>query len=90
MRTRVLNHFHTFHPEAQAELNRLAAEEARLTLALARRSESEPAEPKPKRRMSEPPASADGIEAELERFGPRWLSLGRSSRPGWCGSSSRV
>lgn len=27
MRTRVLNHFHTFHPEAQAELNRLAAEE---------------------------------------------------------------
>jgi hypothetical protein len=67
MRTRVLNHFHTFHPEAQAELNRLAAEEARLTLALARRSESEPAEPKPKRRMSEPPASADGIEAELEK-----------------------
>ena len=38
MRTRVLNHFHTFHLEAQAELNRLAAEEARLTLALARRS----------------------------------------------------
>jgi hypothetical protein len=67
MRTRVLNHFHTFHPEAQAELNRLAAEEARLTLALARRSESEPAEPKPKRRMSEPPAPGDDIEAELEK-----------------------
>ena len=66
MRTRVLNHFHTFHPEAQAELNRLAAEEARLTLALARRSESEP-EPKPKRRMSEPHAPTDGIEAELEK-----------------------
>ena len=66
MRTRVLNHFHTFHPEAQAELNRLAAEEARLTLALARRSESEP-EPKPKRRMSEPPAPVDDIAVELEK-----------------------
>ena len=55
------------YPEAQAELNRLAAEEARLTLALARRSESEPAEPKPKRRMSEPHAPTDGIEAELEK-----------------------
>jgi hypothetical protein len=35
MRTRVLNHFHTFHPEAQAEHDRLAQEEKRLTRAQA-------------------------------------------------------
>jgi hypothetical protein len=35
MRTRVLNHFHTFHPDAQAEHDRLAKEEQRLTRELA-------------------------------------------------------
>ena len=49
MRTRVLNHFHTFHPEAQAEHDRLVREEQRLTRALAQDPEGE----RP-RRMSEP------------------------------------
>lgn len=69
MRTKVLNHFHTWHPEAQEEFNRLAAEEKRLTRAMAR--EPEPADgPAPvrldgrPRRLSEP-ARADWIEAEL-------------------------
>ena len=69
MRTKVLNHFHTFHPEAQEEFNRLAAEEKRLTRAMAR--EPEPTDgPAPvrldgrPRRLSEP-ARADRIEAEL-------------------------
>ena len=69
MRTKVLNHFHTFHPEAQEEFNRLAAEEKRLTLAMAR--EPEPTDgPAPvrldgrPRRLSEP-ARADWIESEL-------------------------
>ena len=69
MRTKVLNHFHTFHPEAQEEFNRLAAEEKRLTRAMAR--EPEPTDgPAPvrldgrPRRLSEP-ARADWIEAEL-------------------------
>ena len=67
MRTKVLNHFHTFHPEAQEEFNRLAAEEKRLTRALAR--EPEPADgPTPvrldgrPRRLSQPPVN---LEAEL-------------------------
>ena len=69
MRTKVLNHFHTFHPEAQEEFNRLAAEEKRLTRAMAR--EPEPTDsPTPvrldgrPRRLSEP-ARADWIETEL-------------------------
>ena len=60
MRTRVLNHFHTFYPEAQAEHDRLALEEKRLTLAIARRGEDDP-EAKP-RRMSQP---ADDLDAQL-------------------------
>lgn len=69
MRTKVLNHFHTFHPEAQERFNRLAAEEKRLTRALAR----EPGDDGPDmlrldgtrpRRLSEP-ARSDWIEAEL-------------------------
>ena len=67
MRTKVLNHFHTFHPEAQEELNRLAAEEKRLTRAMAR--EPEPTDgPAPvrldgrPRRLSQPPVN---LEAEL-------------------------
>ena len=39
MRTKVLHYFHTFHPDAQSELNRLAGEEARLTLEKARQGE---------------------------------------------------
>ena len=57
MRTRVLNHFHTFHPEAQAEHDRLVREEQRLTRALAQDPEGE----RP-RRMSEP---APDLAAEL-------------------------
>ncbi|NCD23921.1 MAG: hypothetical protein EOL90_13440, partial [Spartobacteria bacterium] len=70
MRTKVLNHFHTFHPEAQEEFTRLAAEEKRLTRAMAR--EPEPTDgpdtlrldgTRP-RRLSEPSRS-DWIETEL-------------------------
>ena len=67
MRTKVLNHFHTFHPDAQEEFNRLAAEEKRLTRAMAR--EPEPTDgPTPvrldgrPRRLSQPPVNP---EAEL-------------------------
>ena len=67
MRTKVLNHFHTFHPDAQEQFNRLAAEEKRLTRAMAR--EPEPADgPAPvrldgrPRRLSDPPVN---LEAEL-------------------------
>lgn len=62
MRTTVLNYFHTFHPEAQAEFDRLAKEEARLSLAIARRGEVDVDEPQPKRRMSE---KADDLEGQL-------------------------
>ena len=67
MRTKVLNHFHTFHPDAQEEFNRLAAEEKRLTRAMAR--EPEPTDgPAPvrldgrPRRLSQPP---ENLEAQL-------------------------
>ena len=70
MRTKVLNHFHTFHPDAQAEFNRLAAEEKRLTRAAAR--EPEPTDsPAPvrldgrPRRLSEPPANLDAQLADV-------------------------
>jgi len=63
MRTRVLNHFHTFHPDAQAEHDRLAFEEKRLTRALARLGDEDPDRP---RRMSEPVPQTADIEAELE------------------------
>lgn len=52
MRTRVLNHFHTFYPDAQAEHDRLALEEKRLTRLLAAQDSDE--EPPKRRRMSEP------------------------------------
>ena len=64
MRTKIINHFHTFHPEAQAELSRLAAEEKRLTLTLARRGEDNDTDPPRKRRASEP---AEDIPGELVR-----------------------
>ncbi len=64
MRTRVLNHFHTFYPEAQAEHDRLALIERDLTRQLARQpDEDDPLEPP--RRMSEPLPSTAGLEAEL-------------------------
>ena len=52
MRTKVLNHFHTFHPDAQDEFNRLTVEEKRLTLAIARKAEGDDL-PAPKRRASQ-------------------------------------
>ena len=70
MRTKVLNHFHTFHPEAQEEFNRLAAEEKRLTRAMAR----EPGDDGPDtlrldgtrpRRLSEPPVNLDAELADV-------------------------
>ena len=62
MRTRVLNHFHTFHPEAQAEFDRLALEERRLTKAKAAQPDDD--EPK-RRRMSEPAEDVDAALAEV-------------------------
>ena len=62
MRTKVLNHFHTFHPDAQDEFNRLTLEEKRLTLAIARKSEGDDL-PAPKRRASQP--APKPLEAEL-------------------------
>jgi hypothetical protein len=60
MRTRVLNHFHTFHPDAQDEHDRLAKVERDLTRAKARDGD----EPEPRRRrMSEP---AEDVDAQLE------------------------
>ncbi len=50
MRTRVLNHFHTFHPDAQAEHDRLAKVERDLTRKLAAKGDEDD---QPKRRMSE-------------------------------------
>lgn len=70
MRTKVLNHFHTFHPDAQEEFNRLAAEEKRLTRALAREPEPEDT-PAPvrldgrPRRLSEPPVNLDAELADV-------------------------
>lgn len=64
MRTTVLNYFHTFHPEARAEFDRLTKEEARLTLAIARRGEVDADEPQPKRRMSE---KAPDLDADLAK-----------------------
>lgn len=62
MRTRILNHFHTFHPDAQAEHDRLALEEKRLTRDLARRGEEDLERP---RRMSEPAPKTDDLDAQL-------------------------
>ena len=72
MRTKVLNHFHTCHPEAQEEFSRLAAEEKRLTLAKAREPESAADGPdmlrldgtRP-RRLSEPPVNLDAQLADV-------------------------
>lgn len=63
MRTTVLNHFHTFHPDAQAEHDRLAQEEKRLTLAKASRGEGD--DPSPRRRMSAPLEDVDAQLADV-------------------------
>lgn len=63
MRTTVLNYFHTFHPDAQAEHGRLAKEEHRITTAIARRGEVDLDEPPKKRRASEKP---EDLEGQLE------------------------
>lgn len=61
MRTKVLNHFHTFYPDAQEEFNRLAGEEKRLTRAIARDPGDDGPDmlrldgTRPRRRLSEPP-----------------------------------
>lgn len=65
MRTRVLNYFHTFHPEAQAEHDRLAREDARLALEQARQPEV-PAEDRPKRRMSEKSRDVEAERAQVQ------------------------
>lgn len=64
MKTAVLNHFHTFYPDAQAELNRLAQEDKRLALMQARRGEVDPDAPKPKQRASEPLPEVGDLEAQ--------------------------
>lgn len=64
MRTQVLNHFHTFHPDAQAEHDRLAREEQRLTRLIAREGDDE----QPRQRMSE---TAPDYAAELEEVRAR-------------------
>lgn len=70
MRTTVLNHFHAFHPEAQAEFNRLAKEEERITTMIARRGEVDLDEPPKRQRASEPPEDLEGdleaVRAELD------------------------
>lgn len=71
MRTKVLNHFHTFHPEAQEEFNRLAAEEKRLTRAMAREPGDDGPDmlrldgTRPRRRLSEPPADPEAQLADV-------------------------
>lgn len=65
---KTLTHFHTFHPDAQAEFDRLMAEEKRLTRELARRSEDPEQAPivrmdGSRRRMSE--AAPQDIDAAL-------------------------
>lgn len=65
MRTTVLNYFHTFHPEAQAELDRLVKEDARLALEQARQAET-PLEERPKQRMNEKARDFDAERSELK------------------------
>jgi hypothetical protein len=62
MRTRVLHHFHTFHPDAQAEFDRLVAEERRLTRSKAAQGDDEA----PRRRMSQPAEDVDAALAEVQ------------------------
>lgn len=64
MRTKILNHFHTFHPDAQAEYDRLVLEEKRLTVEMARQG-NDFDEPPKKRRASEPPRDLDAELADV-------------------------
>ena len=65
MRTRVLNHFRTFHPEAQAEHDRLAIEERRIQREIARRGDVDDEAPVKRRRMSEPAEDLEGQLADV-------------------------
>ena len=78
MRTTVLNHCHTFHPEAQAEFDRLAIEEKRLSRELARRGDE--GEPAPKRRMSQP---APRLEDEIADVKAKMDEQRRIIASGW-------
>lgn len=75
MRTDFVNYFHTFYPEAQAELDELIAREKRLTRMKARQPEGEDA---PKRRMSDPApnpdAELDEVRAGIEKARKKILS----------------
>lgn len=62
MRTKVLNHFHTFHPEAQAEFNDLARQEREIKLKIARRGDDAEAKPQ---RASAPAEDLDGDLAKV-------------------------
>lgn len=64
MRSTVLNHCHTFHPDAQAEYDRLVLEEKRLTREKARRAEGDDEAPV-KRRMSQPLEDVDAKLADV-------------------------
>ena len=65
MRTRVLHHFHTFHPEAQAEHDQLAFEERRIQREIARRGDVDDEAPRKPRRLSEAPEDLEGQLAEV-------------------------
>ena len=62
MRTRVLNHFHTFHPDAQQRFNELAEQESQIRLEMARRSEVDEAT---RQRMSVKPRDLDAELADV-------------------------
>jgi hypothetical protein len=77
MRTRTLNHFHTFYPDEQAEFDRLVLEERRLTRAKAAEGDDDPTPVR--RRMSEPP---EDIDAALEDVRARMTELREVIRSG--------
>ena len=60
--TATVTHFHTFHPDAQAELDALATEDKQLALAEAREGDSS------KRRMSSKTGRRDEIAARLDEL----------------------
>ena len=60
--TATVTHFHTFHPDAQAELDALATEDKQLALTEAREGDSS------KRRMSSKTGRRDEIAARLDEL----------------------
>lgn len=69
MRTKVLNHFHTFHPEAQAEFDDLARQERKIQAERAARGEEPEAKPQ---RASAP---AEDLDADLAKVRERMDEL---------------